>query len=165
MLNRAALYDHVDSRIQVNAARPLAMALIYLDLDGFKQINDTHGHAAGDKVLQHVSTHILGCVRTTDVVARLGGDEFVLVLAGVGDVTEARRIGDLVMAVIAQPLLYAGEELRIGASYGISVYPADGATTDALPKVADEDMYRVKLEHQKPQESAADLSAASHLAA
>jgi diguanylate cyclase (GGDEF)-like protein len=156
LLNRAALYDRVDSWIQANPARRSPMAVVYLDLDGFKHINDAHGHGAGDKVLQHVSAHILESVRRTDVVARLGGDEFVIVLPGVGELAEARRIADLVAAAIARPLDYGGRELRIGASFGISVYPADGDNTDALLKIADEDMYRAKLEHRKLQASAAN---------
>jgi diguanylate cyclase (GGDEF)-like protein len=142
LLNRAALYDRVDSWIRANTGTSVPLALLFLDLDGFKQINDTHGHGAGDKILQHVSAHILESVRKTDMVARLGGDEFVIVLPGVGEPTEARRIADLVTAAVERPLAYAGRELRIGVSFGISVYPGDGNTTDALLKVADEDMYR-----------------------
>jgi diguanylate cyclase (GGDEF)-like protein len=154
LLNRASLYDRVDSWIRANPDKGGPMALVYLDLDGFKQINDTHGHGAGDKVLQHVSAHILESVRRTDVVARVGGDEFVIFLPGVGEPTEARRIADLVAAAIARPLAYGGSELRIVASFGISVYPADGDNTDALLKIADEDMYRAKLKHRKLQASA-----------
>src|ERR1700691_5092911 len=80
LLNRAALYDRVDSLIRANPTKRSPMALVYVDLDGFKQINDIHGHGAGDKVLQHVSAHILESVRRTDVVARLGGGEFCFVL-------------------------------------------------------------------------------------
>jgi diguanylate cyclase (GGDEF)-like protein len=156
LLNRAALYDRVDSWTRANGAQPTPMALVYLDLDGFKHINDTYGHGAGDKVLQHVSAHILESVRKTDVVARLGGDEFVIVLPGVGEPAEARRIADLVAAAIARPLAYAGGELRIGVSFGISVYPADGDNTDALLKIADEEMYRAKLKHRKVKAPAAD---------
>jgi diguanylate cyclase (GGDEF)-like protein len=156
LLNRAALYDHVDSWIRAYPAKRSPMSLIYLDLDGFKQINDTYGHGAGDKVLQHVSAHILESVRRTDVVARLGGDEFVIVLPGVGELAEARRIADLVAAAIARPLAYGGRELRIAASFGISVYPRDGDNTDALLKIADEDMYRAKLKHRKLQTLAAN---------
>jgi diguanylate cyclase (GGDEF)-like protein len=156
LLNRAALYDRVDSWIRANAATRNPMALIYLDLDGFKQINDTHGHGAGDDVLQHVSAHILESVRKTDLVARIGGDEFVIVLPSVGELTEAGRIADLVAAAISKPLAYGGRELRIGVSFGISVYPTDGDNTDALLKVADENMYRAKLEHRKLQASTAD---------
>jgi diguanylate cyclase (GGDEF)-like protein len=153
LLNRGALYDRADSWIQTNPAGS-PMALIYLDLDGFKQINDTHGHGAGDKVLQHVSAHILECVRGTDAVARLGGDEFVIILPGVGERAEARRIADLVAAAIARPLAYGGRELRIGASFGISIYPADGDNTDALLKIADDDMYRAKLQRRELQAAA-----------
>jgi len=165
LLNRAALYDRVDSWIRGNSAVRSPMAVVYLDLDGFKQINDTHGHGAGDKVLQHVSANILESVRRTDVVARLGGDEFVIVLPGVDGRTEARRIADLVATAIARPLAYGDRELRIGASFGISVYPADGDNTDALLKIADEDMYCAKLEHRKLRASAANKSAAAVFAA
>jgi diguanylate cyclase (GGDEF)-like protein len=154
LLNRAALYDRVDSWIRGSTVVRSPMAVVYLDLDGFKQINDSHGHGAGDKVLQHVSALILASVRKTDVVARLGGDEFVIVLPNVGEPAEARRIADMVATAITQPLAYGGRELRIGVSFGISVYPADGDNTDALLKIADEDMYRAKLEHRKLQASA-----------
>jgi diguanylate cyclase (GGDEF)-like protein len=165
LLNRAALYERVDSWIHGNSAVRSPMAVVYLDLDGFKQINDTHGHGAGDKVLQHVAASILESVRRTDVVARLGGDEFVIVLPGVDGRTEARRIADLVAIAIARPLAYGDSELRIGASVGISVYPADGDNTDALLKIADEDMYRAKLEHRKLHASADHESAATVVAA
>jgi diguanylate cyclase (GGDEF)-like protein len=161
LLNRAALYDRVDSWIRGNSAARNAMAVVYLDLDRFKQINDTHGHGAGDKVLQHVAASILEGVRRTDVVARLGGDEFVIVLPGVDGRTEARRIADLVAAAIARPLAYGDRELRIGLSFGISLYPADGDTTDALLKIADEDMYRAKLEHRKLYASTTNVIAAA----
>jgi diguanylate cyclase (GGDEF)-like protein len=165
LLNRAALYDRIDSWILANPGKSSPVAVVYLDLDGFKQINDTHGHGAGDKVLQHVSAHILESVRRTDVVARLGGDEFVIVLPGVGELAEARRIADLVVAAIARPLVYGGRELRIGASFGISVYPADGDNTDALLKIADEDMYRAKLEHRKLLAPAANQPTSAAVAA
>jgi diguanylate cyclase (GGDEF)-like protein len=165
LLNRAALYDRVDSWIRANSAMRNPMAVVYLDLNGFKQVNDTHGHGAGDKVLQHVSAHILESVRKTDVVARIGGDEFVIVLPGVSELTEARRIADLVAAAIARPLAYGGRELRIGASFGISVYPTDGDSTDALLKIADEDMYRAKLEHRKLQAAAANQTTDAAFAA
>jgi diguanylate cyclase (GGDEF)-like protein len=165
LLNRAALYDRVDSCIRANPAKRSPMAFVYLDLNGFKQVNDIYGHGAGDKVLQHVSAHILESVRRTDMVARLGGDEFVIVLPGVGELTEARRIADLVAAAIARPLAYGEHELRIGASYGLSLYPADGDNTDTLLKVADEDMYRAKLENRKLQASAADMPTGAAFAA
>jgi diguanylate cyclase (GGDEF)-like protein len=165
LLNRAALYDRVDSWTRAHAAKPVPLALVYLDLDGFKGINDTHGHATGDKVLQEVAAHILESVRKTDMVARLGGDEFVIILPGVGEPAEARRIADLVATAIARPITYAGGELRIGVSCGISVFPVDGGTTDALLKIADEEMYRAKLKHHELMAAAAHRLTGGNLAA
>jgi diguanylate cyclase (GGDEF)-like protein len=149
LLNRASLYDYIDAWVKTDSTARKPMSVVYLDLDGFKEINDTYGHEAGDKVLRHVAANILESVRGTDAVARLGGDEFVIALPEVGQLAEAGRIADLVAAAIARPLPYGKGELRIRASSGISVYPADGNSTDALLKVADEDMYRTKLARRK----------------
>ncbi|MEO8314691.1 MAG: diguanylate cyclase [Pseudomonadota bacterium] len=149
LLNRASLYDYINARIKADPTARKPMSVVYLDLDGFKGINDTHGHEAGDKVLQHVAARILESVRRTDVVARLGGDEFVVLLPEVGELAEAARIADLISTAIARPLAYGDGELRIGASLGLSVYPADGNSTDDLLKAADEEMYRVKLERRR----------------
>lgn len=148
LLNRASLYERLASWIRADAAGQAPMSVIYLDLDSFKEINDSYGHGAGDKVLQHVSAHILKSVRLSDIVARIGGDEFVIVLPGVSDRGEASRIGDNVVAAVARPLAFGGRELNIGASFGVSVYPADGNNPDALLKIADENMYRVKVVHR-----------------
>jgi diguanylate cyclase (GGDEF)-like protein len=153
LLNRAALYEHLDTLIsrgkgaQLSAQRSLAV--VYLDLDGFKDINDSHGHAAGDQVLQAVAGHIQRSVRHTDLAARMGGDEFVVVLAGIGDRTEAVRIATLLMDAIGEPALFNGREVRVGASFGISVFPADGANTEALLKAADENMYKAKSRQRR----------------
>ena len=162
LLNRASLYERVDSWMQANGTARRPMAVIYVDLDSFKEINDSYGHAAGDKVLQHVAAHILESVRRTDIVARIGGDEFVIVLPGVGERSEASRIDDLVGAAIARPVAFGGRDLRIAASFGISVYPADGDTTDALLKIADENMYRAKLtRHTRRSQQVHEQQAAS----
>jgi len=147
LLNRASLYDRLDAQIRSASPEGSPMAVLYLDLDRFKEINDKYGHGAGDKVLQDVARRILEGVRRTDFAARIGGDEFVVILPGVSDRKEADRVADLVMASIEQPISFSGRELRVGGSVGISIYPDDGANTDALLKVADEDMYRTKLRH------------------
>jgi diguanylate cyclase (GGDEF)-like protein len=147
LLNRASLYDRLDAQIRAAGAVRSPMAVLYLDLDRFKDINDKYGHGAGDKVLQDVARRILEGVRHTDFVARIGGDEFVVILPGVSERKEAGRVADLVMNCIEQPISFSGRELRVGGSVGISIYPEDGVNTDALLKVADEDMYRVKLRH------------------
>jgi diguanylate cyclase (GGDEF)-like protein len=143
LLNRASLYDRIDALIR--KAGSSAMAVLYLDLDRFKEVNDRFGHGAGDRVLQDVSRRILDNVRRTDIAARIGGDEFVVILPGVSDRREASRVADLLVSAIEEPILFNGRDLRVGGSIGISVYPDDGANTDALLKIADEDMYRAKL--------------------
>jgi diguanylate cyclase (GGDEF)-like protein len=144
LLNRASLYDRLDAQICKTSAEGGGMAVIYFDLDHFKEINDRYGHGAGDQVLQRVSRRMLESVRHTDIAARIGGDEFIVILPGIGDRKEASRVADLVVEAIGQPDLN-GPEARIGASYGVSIYPGDGLNTDALLKMADEDMYRAKL--------------------
>lgn len=144
LLNRASLYDRLDAQICKAGAEGGGMAVIYFDLDHFKEINDRYGHGAGDQVLQRVSRRILESVRHTDIAARIGGDEFIVILPGIGDRKEASRIADLVVEAIGQPD-FNGPEVRIGASFGVSIYPCDGLNTDALLKMADEDMYRAKL--------------------
>ncbi len=145
LLNRASLYDRVDAHIRKANPERSAMAVLYLDLDRFKEINDRYGHGAGDKVLTDVSRRILDHVRHTDFAARIGGDEFVVILPGVSDRKEASRVADLLVNAIEQPVLFNSRELRVGGSIGISIYPDDGAHTDALLRIADEDMYRAKL--------------------
>ena len=145
LLNRASLYERLDAEISRSSASRRAMAVVYFDLDHFKEINDRYGHGGGDKVLQHVSQRILESVRHTDIAARIGGDEFVVILPGVSDRMEANRIAELVATAIGQPGSFNGHELGIGTSFGVSIYPDDGAHTDALLKMADEEMYRAKL--------------------
>jgi diguanylate cyclase (GGDEF)-like protein len=148
LLNRAALYDRLDAQIARSSAEGSELAVVYLDLDYFKEVNDRYGHAAGDKVLQAVSRSIRERIRHTDLAARLGGDEFVLILPGVGDRREASRIADLAVHAISSAEVETDGELPIGASYGISIYPDDGVDMDALLTVADEGMYRSKLQRR-----------------
>lgn len=148
LLNRTSLYERLEVLTRASVCGGGPLAVIYLDLDCFKEINDTFGHGAGDGVLQHVANQLMASVRRTDTVARIGGDEFVIVLPGVGDRGEASRIADLVMAAISQPVVVGGRELLVGASLGISVCPTDGTDTDSLLKIADESMYRVKMTHR-----------------
>jgi diguanylate cyclase (GGDEF)-like protein len=148
LLNRGSLYERLEVQIDLSAREGSSMAVLYLDLDGFKEINDQHGHAAGDAVLQSISRRILANVRHTDIAARIGGDEFVVILPRISDRAEANRVGDLIVSAISQSNLFNGRELCVGASLGISLYPVDGTRPDTLLKVADEDMYRVKLERK-----------------
>lgn len=148
LLNRASLYERLDAQIARCTREGSSMAVIYLDLDYFKEINDRLGHSAGDLVLQNVARQIRSSVRHMDVAARIGGDEFVVILPGVGDRSEASRIGDLIVAAIVRTSSFAGVELNPGASFGISIFPRDGRDTDMMLSKADEDMYRAKVKRQ-----------------
>ena len=130
LANRALL----DERI---GARDGDVSLLYLDLDGFKPVNDVHGHAAGDEVLRIVARRLERCVRAGDTVARLGGDEFVL-LVGAG---AEQEVADRVRTAFFDPFVVGGELLRVGVSVGIATGPPDA---DALLAQADDEMYAVK---------------------
>jgi diguanylate cyclase (GGDEF)-like protein len=148
LLNRASLYDRMDVYMANGINEGGAMAVLYLDLDFFKEINDEYGHATGDVVLRTVSRRILLSTRRTDVAARIGGDEFVILLPGVRDRSEAIRVAELICRAVAEPIDCDGRELCVGSSVGIAIYPDDGRHTDSLLKRADEDMYRAKLTRQ-----------------
>ena len=122
------------------------LAVLFLDLDRFKQINDTLGHDAGDQLLREVATRLEASVRDSDAVARLGGDEFVVLLPELEDGNHAATVARKILSVIAEPFTLIGHEFRITASLGISVYPQDGLDEQTLTKNADIAMYQAKDE-------------------
>jgi diguanylate cyclase (GGDEF)-like protein len=124
--------------------RPLSVA--FLDLDRFKQINDTLGHEAGDLLLQEVGRRLKGCVRESDAVARLGGDEFVVLLPELAEEHGAAKVAQKILSAIAAPFLLLGQEFRVTVSIGISTYPQDGVDEQTLTKNADIAMYQAKEE-------------------
>jgi diguanylate cyclase (GGDEF)-like protein len=144
LLNRGSLYDQLGDEIVKAKRSGTSVGVLYLDLDHFKAINDTHGHSAGDEVLREVSRRIGGNIRRSDLAARLGGDEFVVILPGVGEPEEATRVGESILSALAEPIVFNDTRLRAGASLGISIFPDDGASPEALLNVADEAMYRAK---------------------
>lgn len=120
------------------------LALLFIDLDHFKHINDARGHDAGDQLLQEVAKRLKSCLRSSDTVARLGGDEFVVLLQELGQGEYEAAVARKILAAIAHPVFLCGEEFSISASIGISLYPQDGANEMALAKNADSAMYRAK---------------------
>jgi diguanylate cyclase (GGDEF)-like protein len=122
------------------------LAVAFLDLDRFKQINDTLGHEAGDQLLKEVATRLTGCVRDSDTVARLGGDEFVVLLPTLADERYAAIVAQKILAEAAKPFSLMGQEFRVTASIGISTYPQDGLDEQTLTKNADIAMYQAKAE-------------------
>jgi diguanylate cyclase (GGDEF)-like protein len=119
-------------------------AVMFLDLDGFKAVNDGFGHDAGDEVLKEVAARLRSALRETDTVARAGGDEFVLVLTDLQSPEGAAQIAGKILQLIAQPIRHKGSLVTVGASIGISVFPRDADEADELIKLADEAMYSVK---------------------
>jgi diguanylate cyclase (GGDEF)-like protein len=122
------------------------LAVAFLDLDRFKQINDTLGHEAGDRLLCEVANRLKACVRGSDTVARLGGDEFVVLLPELADEKYAATVAQKILSVIAKPFMLIGQEFRVTASIGISTFPQDGLDEQTLTKNADIAMYQAKEE-------------------
>jgi diguanylate cyclase (GGDEF)-like protein len=120
------------------------LAVAFIDLDRFKQINDTLGHEAGDELLKEVANRLKACVRDSDTVARLGGDEFVVLLTEVGDEQYAAIVAQKIITAVAKPFTLLGQEFRVTASIGISSYPKDGPDEQTLTKNADIAMYQAK---------------------
>ena len=142
--NRHLFDDRLQQALIVNARRKSRMALMFIDLDKFKSINDTLGHEAGDIVLKAVAARLLERVRASDTVARVGGDEFVVILDDVGADDNAAQIAQGIIDVLTEPVQAGGEECTVGASIGISMFPEDADTASGLLACADETMYRVK---------------------
>ncbi|HEY4542542.1 MAG TPA: EAL domain-containing protein [Noviherbaspirillum sp.] len=121
-------------------------AVLFIDLDRFKHINDTLGHEAGDRLLREVTARFRGAMRTTDVIARLGGDEFVVLVRELDDSARASAVARKLLAAATQPVMLAGRECRVTASIGIAMYPQDGEDEQTLMKNADIAMYFAKEE-------------------
>jgi len=144
LANREQLQEVLHQRLDVARAAGQQMALLFVDLDRFKTINDSLGHQVGDELLQTCAQRLRDAVRGSDVVGRLGGDEFVLVLTGVESSDIVARIAIKLLHRIAAPMKIQGRELHVTASLGISVYPEDGTTASELMRHADAAMYHAK---------------------
>ena len=142
--NRVSFLESLGLAIARAAAEHRILALLYLDLDDFKPINDAMGHAAGDELLIAVAERLRGAVRKTDAVARLGGDEFAVLLSDVEHPDLAGVLAGKLVDRIGQPYMLSGRRIQVGASIGISLYPRDGETVDALLSHADAAMYAAK---------------------
>lgn len=143
--NRALLADRLRSALALNQRTPSSeVALLYLDLDGFKNVNDRFGHATGDALLTAVARRLSGCVRGTDTVARIGGDEFLLMLQGVDAAMAAQTVTMMVQHAFDEPFEIADDALRISPSIGCVLAPRHAVDAETLIQMADAAMYRAK---------------------
>ena len=146
MPNRQLFKDRLQHEIARAGRAGESLALLYIDLDNFKRVNDTLGHDAGDELLRVVGARLAACVKQSDTVARLGGDEFVIVLGGLPGPEPATKAAERILAELSIPLEIRKREFRGKASIGIAMFPDDGSTLEELLKNADTAMYRAKAE-------------------
>jgi diguanylate cyclase (GGDEF)-like protein/PAS domain S-box-containing protein len=144
--NRMLFEDRLDQALAASYRNKQKLAVLFVDLDRFKLINDTLGHHTGDLVLQEVARRLQSCVRQSDTIARLGGDEFTVLLTDLKDMYNAERVAQKLMDALEPPLILSGQKLHITSSIGISLYPNDGETAQDLLSNADRAMYRAKLQ-------------------
>ncbi|KFN43909.1 hypothetical protein N789_08145 [Arenimonas oryziterrae DSM 21050 = YC6267] len=142
--NRFLFRQRADEAISVAKRANLSLALLFVDLDRFKDVNDTHGHAAGDQLLQEISGRIKACVRGSDVVGRLGGDEFVVMLCEVRKPEDAALVADKIIAAVNEPVALPDGEVTVGASIGIALLNEGTVDLEALMRASDAAMYAAK---------------------
>jgi len=142
--NRVLLRDRIQQAIAQAHRNEAQLAVLFLDLDRFKNINDSLGHQLGDRLLQSVASRILVCVREGDTVSRVGGDEFVIVIPGIGAAADASSVASKILEVLGTAFHLHGNDLHVAASIGISLYPADGSDAETLMRNADTAMYHAK---------------------
>jgi diguanylate cyclase (GGDEF)-like protein len=142
--NRRLLHDRLNQAITRSCRSNRNLAVCFLDLDGFKHVNDTQGHSAGDVVLRVVAARLSKELRGDDTVARLGGDEFVLIICDIELKEDVSKLLSRLLDDIAQPIMIEGKSAKVTASIGITLYPQDNCGPDELLQHADEAMYVAK---------------------
>ena len=147
--NRSLLYDRLGLAITQSHRQSSHLALLFLDLDDFKAVNDSFGHGSGDRLLVELAARVRSSVRAGDTVARFGGDEFIVLLDSVTGPEDAARVAAKVLDAVRAPFRIEGHEVAIAASVGVSVYPRDGTSPDELVRSADAAMYRDKHERSR----------------
>ncbi|HZW22927.1 putative bifunctional diguanylate cyclase/phosphodiesterase [Noviherbaspirillum sp.] len=148
LMNRRSLTERIEHAVAMANRYGQRLALLFLDLDRFKSINDSLGHDAGDDLLLQVSERICGAVRQSDIVARLGGDEFVVLMEALPNYAAAAEVARKIIATIDQPFLLGSQSIKTSASVGISLFPQDGTNMQALLRSADLAMYHAKQEQR-----------------
>jgi diguanylate cyclase (GGDEF)-like protein/PAS domain S-box-containing protein len=142
--NRSFLAERLEGMLALARRREVVAAILFIDLDNFKTVNDSLGHQAGDELLKEVAGRIKGALRDADIVARFGGDEFLIALGDLGAPGDATRVANKLLSVISAPLALGGRQIYVTPSIGISLFPRDGNEVDELIRAADSAMYRAK---------------------
>jgi len=142
--NRLLFMDRLSHAMKISKRSKNKTALIFIDIDGFKPVNDAHGHNVGDVLLQKIAARLQRCVRTSDTVARVGGDEFVMIIENIADIDRAIEIAEKALLLMRKPFIIDDLECQIGASLGLSIYPDDSMDLDELTRQADAAMYHAK---------------------
>ena len=161
LANRRLLAERLSTAIVHARRNNSTMAVVYLDLDGFKQINNTLGHGAGDALLKMVAGRLVATVREEDTVARLGGDEFIIAMWHLSGTDDAAKVALKVIRAVTQPYVLQGQTLRVTTSVGVSVYPIHGEDADTLMKCADLAMYEAKRAGKNAYRIAGPVSASA----
>jgi diguanylate cyclase (GGDEF)-like protein/PAS domain S-box-containing protein len=149
LANRLLFERTLDTEIAAAERAGRHLALLYMDLDNFKAINDQHGHAFGDEMLKCTARRLQGAVRAGDMCARLGGDEFAVLLSDVADIAPAESVAQKIVVTVSEPFACGGVQLAVGASVGVALYPTDGRSAEALIRAADRAMYLAKRNDTK----------------
>lgn len=144
--NRTLLLDRLTAFTRPGTRSRAEFAIAFLDLDGFKAVNDTLGHSAGDELLRQVAGRLQGALRDSDTISRIGGDEFVFLMADLQDAHEAHRVTTTLISVLERPFRVGTDDICVTGSVGVAFYPQDGLTADDLMRHADIAMYRAKRE-------------------
>ena len=142
--NRSLLNEHLNRNLRRARRENTSFALMFIDLDGFKQINDRYGHDAGDDLLSMLSGRMVEQLRSSDICARIGGDEFVVLLEKIGGPEAVEQVAEKLLSCLSRPVKRGQQSLQVSASIGIALYPQDGDSADALLTRADDAMYRAK---------------------
>jgi diguanylate cyclase (GGDEF)-like protein/PAS domain S-box-containing protein len=142
--NRRLFLDRLEQELKHAKRNNQPLSVLFLDLDGFKEVNDSFGHEAGDRLLSVAADRITSCVREDDTVARLGGDEFTVILSGAEKRKDVEQIANTIIEALAQPFDIAQQAVRISASIGTTFYPEDASSPTALLEAADHAMYKAK---------------------
>ncbi len=144
LVNRALLMERIEQAVYDHRRKNLRFAFMFMDLDRFKQINDTMGHSTGDQLLKQAALRIKGEIRETDTAARIGGDEFAVIINEIPGQPSVERTANRILKAVAEPFIIGEREIKISSSIGIALFPDDGATRELLLRNADIAMYRSK---------------------